>query len=144
MNYLANDEIPNGEILYRYCCPNAFPEGQFEIPVAIFRDNNKELSCDWHFFRPDPSTSYHVTEGKTRIIIISVCDAIRNPVNPSRSTQKIPEWHQEIIYNPVSAEDDLVHGSNIAHSLIIGLKKLPICEALALNSSWKDISPKNG
>lgn len=138
MNYLPNDEIPNGEVLFRYCNPSAFPDGQVEIPIALFMDSRRELSCDWKLFRPDPSTSFHIAEGKTRIIVINVCDAIRNPVNPQRSTQKIPEWHQTIIYSPIKAEDNDIHGENLAHSLIIGLKKAAICESFAANSSWFD------
>lgn len=29
-------EIPDDEILYRYCNPNAFPEEQVDIPTSIF------------------------------------------------------------------------------------------------------------
>ena len=116
MNYQPNDEIPNGEVLFRYCNPAAFPDGQLEIPISIFMD--RSLSCDWKLFRQDPSTSFHIAEGKTRIIQINVCEAIRNPVNPKRSTQIIREWHQSIIYSPIN--------------MYLGLIKLPIKVLLAL------------
>ncbi|UTC57497.1 hypothetical protein ABK01_03960 [Treponema sp. OMZ 305] len=137
MNYQPNDEIPNGEVLFRYCNPAAFPDGQLEIPISIFMD--RSLSCDWKLFRQDPSTSFHIAEGKTRIIQINVCEAIRNPVNPKRSTQIIREWHQSIKYSPITSSDHDIHGENIAHSLIIGLKKAPVCEAFVANSSWFDV-----
>ena len=32
--------IPDGEVLYRYVRPEAFPPGQEEIPDSIFFDKN--------------------------------------------------------------------------------------------------------
>ena len=77
------DEIPNGEFLFRYCHPNAFPIDQTEVPFGIF--NDEELSCDWEKIRKAPSTSYHIDEGLSVIIKITVCDEIKNIRNPKRS-----------------------------------------------------------
>jgi hypothetical protein len=108
------------------------PEGQAEIPASIF--NDRELSCDWERYRKDPFTSYHIKEGKICVIQITVCDAIRNPKNPKRVGQAVPDWRQDIIHSPITAEDDTVHGANEAHSLIRGLKKLPVLEAIRDNA----------
>lgn len=72
----CGDEIPNGEFLFRYCHPKAFPIGQTEIPSGIF--NDEELSCDWEKIRKDPLTSYHIKEGLSVVIKIKVCDEIKN------------------------------------------------------------------
>ena len=133
MENSSDNHIPDGEILFRYCNPKAFPEGQDKIPAGIFSD--RELSCDWKKFRQDPMTSFHINEGKTCVICINVCDSIKNPINPKRTGQKVPEWKQEIIHSPVTAFEDKKHGANQAHSLIKGLKKLPVCLAIAENSS---------
>jgi hypothetical protein len=126
-------EIQDGEILYRYANPNIFPEGQTDIPLSIFGEI--ELSCDWAMYQKEPFSSFHIGEGKTRIIKITVCDDIRWPKNPKRRGQVVPEWHQDIIHAPVSAEEDAVHGENYAHSLIKGRKKAAVCEAIRDNSA---------
>jgi hypothetical protein len=105
------------------------PKGQTEIPTSIFYD--REMSCDWERYQKEPFTSYHVVEeGQTLVIQITVCDAIRNPTNPKRVGQVVPDWHQDIIHSPVAGIDDTVHGANQAHSLIRGLKRLPVREAI--------------
>ena len=127
-------EIPNGEVLYRWCRREAFPEDQVDIPVSFFSDI--ELSCDWAKFRPDPTTSRHVNEGKTRVIEITVCDEIRNPRNPKNNGELLPDWKQQIVYDPI---EDPCHGRNDAHSLIKGRKKKAVTSAIAANSTWWDI-----
>jgi len=124
----AETEIPDNEILYRYCNPGIFPKGQTKIPASIF--NDPELSCDWERYQKDPFTSIQIAEGKTCVIKITVCDAIRNPTNPRNSGQVEPKWRQEIIHSPVAAEDDPVHGANQAHSMIRGRKKAAVQEAI--------------
>jgi hypothetical protein len=100
------------------------------------------LSCDWEKYQKKPCTSFHVKEGKTCIIKITVCDDIRNPKNPKRKGQPVPDWHQDIIHTPVSAGEDPIHGENEAHSLIKGRKKAAVCEAIRDNSiilgSWRN------
>jgi hypothetical protein len=54
--------------------PGVFPEGQAEIPLNVFID--AELSCDWERYQQDPFSSFHVLEGKTCVIKITVCDDI--------------------------------------------------------------------
>jgi len=129
---IQDRQIPDGEFLYRYCNPKIFPEGQIDIPTSIFYD--REMSCDWEHYRKDPFTSYHIKEGNTCVIQITVCDAIRNPKNPKRIGQTVPAWRQDIIHSPVSEEDDPVHGANQAHSLIRGLKKMAVREAIRDNA----------
>ncbi len=119
--------IPDGEILYRYAKPKAFPEGQTEIPVSIFNDPN--LSCDWARYRPDPSSSFHTQIGNTVIVEITVCEEIKNPENPQRSGQIVPDWKQEVIHDPLTKEHD-PHGANEAHSLIKGKKKSAVVDAI--------------
>jgi hypothetical protein len=137
MELSQGSEIPNGETLFRYCFPGAFPVGQKEIPISIFQD--RELSCDWEKFRNDAKTSFHIGEGRNRVISVSVCDEIRNPTNPKRCGVRVPDWKQEIIYSPIFESQDPVHGGNLAHSLINGLKKAAICNAIAQYSSWQDL-----
>lgn len=136
MSLSPSNEIPDGEHLFRYCKPSAFPEGQTEIPVSIFMD--REMSCDWRRHRPDPNTSFHIEEGRSVVIVITVCDQIKNPRNPKSKGRLEPEWKQEVVHDPVSAEDDPNHGENFAHSLIKGLKKGPIVTAIKENSDWFD------
>lgn len=131
------NEIPDGEILFRYCYPSAFPLGQAEIPISVFQV--LELSCDWKKYRSDPATSYHIEEGKTRIISITVCDEIRNPRNPKGKGLVVPDWRQEIIHNPICWLCDPCHGANKAHSLVKGRKKIAVCEVLVKNSIWFDL-----
>lgn len=126
--------IPDGEVLYRWCRSDAFPKDQVEIPASLFCDS--ELSCDWAKFRPDPSTSFHVGEGKKRVIEILVCDEIKNPRNPKQKGQIEPAWLQEVIYDPI---EDSVHGPNDAHSLIKGRKKMAVQNAIVANSTWWDV-----
>ena len=95
-----------------------------------------ELSCDWARFCPDPTKSRHVVEGKTRVIEISVCDEIKNPRNPKREGELVPDWQQQVIYDPIEDPD---HGPNDAHSLIKGRKKMAVSNAIASNSIWWDI-----
>ena len=136
----AQIEIPDGEILYRYCNPKMLPEGQNELPISIFDD--REMSCDWERYQKDPYSSCHIQEGKICIIQITVCDAIRNPTNPKRVGQIVSDWHQDIIHSPVTAEDDPVHGANQAHSLIRGLKRMPVKEAIRDNAQIYSIASK--
>ncbi|MDR1149762.1 MAG: hypothetical protein LBK66_14145 [Spirochaetaceae bacterium] len=117
------------------------PEGQTEIPASIFDD--REMSCDWERYQKNPFASYHIEEGKICVIQIIVCDAIRNPTNPKRVGQVVPDWRQDIIHSPVAEVDDTVHGANQAHSLIRGLKKLPVREAIRDNALIYGIAPIN-
>lgn len=126
--------IPNGEVLYRWCRSDAFPKGQMEIPGSLFSDI--ELSCDWARFRLDPSTSFHVEEGRSRVIAITVCDEIKRPRNPKRVGEIVSAWKQQVIYDPI---EDPVHGPNDAHSLIKGRKKMAVRNAIVANSKWCDI-----
>lgn len=124
--------IPDGEKLLRYANPKAFPEGQLEIPIGVF--NDPELSCDWYKYVVDPQKSFHITEGKTVIIEITVCDEIRNPRNPRRSGEIVEDWKQEIIHKPITEKEDPIHGANYAHSLIKGKKKAAVTSAIQKNS----------
>ena len=130
------DEIPDGEFLFRYIDPEVIPKGQREVPEGIFNTQDRDLSCDWKRIQKSPETSFHVGHGKTRLVIIKVCDAIRNPRNPKQARHAQPAWRQQIIYDPI--EDDPDFGPNPAHSLIRGLKKSPIRVALAAHSTWRD------
>lgn len=127
------DEISDGEILFRFAKPEAFPPGQTGIPEGIF--NDESLSCDWKKLRHDPSTSFHINEGRSKVVQIQVCDEIRNPTNPKRVGVAVPDWKQEIIHDPISAEEDPAHGENPAHALIQGRKKKPVVAAIVRNAS---------
>lgn len=127
-------EIQDGEILYRYARPDAFPEGQTELPVAIFNDPN--LSCDWERLQAAPQTSPHVASGRNMIVSISVCDAIRNPTNPKRLGDKVLEWKQEILHDPLSAREGDIFTPNESHSLIRGKKKGAVTTAIRDNSNY--------
>lgn len=124
--------IPNGEFLFKYIYPKALPEGQNEVPKGIFQD--KALSCDWECYQKNPENSYHILEGKNVIIRIEVCDDIRNPRNPKREGEMVDAWHQTIKHDPVSEEDDPVHGENYSHALIAGKKKGAVIKALQENA----------
>ncbi len=126
--------IPDGEILFRFANPKAFPDGQNDIPEGIYQD--RALSCDWEKYRPDPKSSYHIAEGKTVIVMIHVCEEIRHPRNPKRAGEIVEAWKQEIIHDPVSAAQDLRHGANDAHSLIRGLKKKAVTSAIRDHSAF--------
>jgi len=128
------DIIPDGEVLYRYINPDALPDDQKSIPPGIFQ--TKELSCDWKRYVKNPLDSFHIDEGKTKIIKIDVCDDIRNPKNPKRDGEVVEAWKQKIIHDPVDASEDETHGSNSAHSLIIGKKKAAVVDALIHNSCY--------
>ena len=130
--HTVDNLIPDGQVLYRYAKPAAFPVGQVGIPPGIF--NDIEMSCDWQRYRSNPEQSFHIAEGRTVIFAISIHDDIRNPKNPKRDGAIVIEWHQEIIHSPVTAEQDEVHGANIAHSLIKGKKKQPVIVALQANT----------
>lgn len=127
------DVIPDGEILYKYIRPEALPEGQEEIPIGIFQIT--ELSCDWEKYRKDPYTSFHIKEGKTSVIEIHVHDEIRNPRNPNRDGKIEEAWKQEIIHDPIMAEQDPRHGANEAHVLVKGKKKAAVTLALSKHSN---------
>lgn len=124
-------EIPDGEILYRYARPDAFPPEQKEIPGFVF--NDPEMSCDWERYQKAPEHSFHIAEGKTRILEITVCDEIRNPRNPSRDGEKVAAWQQKILHDPV---DHPKHGFLESHSLIKGKKKKAVTDAIAENSRF--------
>ena len=128
-------KIDDGEILYRYADPRAFPEGQNELPLSIFNDPN--LSCDWQKLQFSPASSPHVAHGRNMIVSISVCDFIRNPVNPKRSTQQVPDWRQEILHDPIPLRpEDLVFTPNHSHALIRGKKKGAVTTAIRENSTF--------
>lgn len=129
--------IPDGEILYKYVNPLAIPEGQEEIPPTIF--SQKEMSCDWEKYQKEPEKSFHIVEGKTILVSISVCEEIRNPRNPKNKGNIEPAWSQLILHDPVSVEDDPKHGANFSHSLIKGKKKGAVQEAIAQHSTWKKL-----
>lgn len=117
-------EIDNGERLYRYAKPTAFPHGQSEIPAIIF--NDKELSCDWEEYQKNPETSFHIAQGREVIIQITVCEEIKNPTNPKRVGEPVLEWKQEIIHSPSRSND--------SHSLIKGKKKSAVTTIIRDNS----------
>lgn len=70
------------------------------------------------------------------MIEISVCDEIKNPRNPKREGQIVPDWNQQVIYDPI---EDPVQGPNDAHSLIKGRKKMAVRNAIVANSIWWEI-----
>lgn len=123
-------EIPNGEILYRYADPSAFPTGQKEVPAAVFMD--RDLSCDWSHYMEDPSSSPHIAQGRSVIVFITVCDEIKNPGNKQGP---VLAWKQDVIHDPLGPDDEF--GPNDAHSLVRGLKKAAVVSALVKNSYAK-------
>lgn len=135
MNHIkAGDEIPNGELLYRYVLPErlVLPEGQTILPTNFFGDS--DLSCDWQRYCPNPSLAcQYVQLHKTIVIAIEVCDEIRNPTNPNNSGRVEVAWRQEILYDPVN-DTSIPCGINLAHSVIRGKKKLAVKEAIANHS----------
>lgn len=132
-----NTTIPDGEILYRYAKPEAFPPGQLEIPSGIFNDSS--LSCDWAKYQLNPLDSFHIKEGRSVIIQITVNDTIRNPRNPKREGEIVAAWIQEIIHDPLTEDDDK-HGANDAHALIKGRKKQAVLDAIVNSSKLITIS----
>ena len=133
-------EILDGETLYRYARPDIFPEGQTEIPLSIF--NDPELSCDWMKFQKTPELSPQVIHGKSIVIAISVCDAIRNPKNPKQEGQIISEWVQQFLHDPVPPIKDDPFTPNESHSLIKGRKKAAVTTAIRENSTLTRIEVK--
>jgi hypothetical protein len=131
---MKGDIIPDGEFLYRYVNPQSFPDDQTDVPFGIFID--EELSCDWAAIQKEPEYSFHISEGKTTIVEIAVCDAVRNPRNPERIKQDQPAWRQTIIHDPKVKGEDPSHPDvdNPSHSLIKGLKRIHVTKAIAKNS----------
>jgi hypothetical protein len=141
---MKGEIIPDGEFLYRYVKPESFPDDQAEVPHGIFIDPN--LSCDWAKFQKNPERSYHVREGKTWIVRITVCDEMRNPRNPARIRQEQPAWRQNIVHDPIAKGEDPFHPdiANLSHSLVKGPKKNHITDAIARNSIfYKKLDPNS-
>lgn len=144
MATLKGDEIPDGEFLFLYVFPFPVPEGQLNsVPHGVFQNGHGQrdtynLSVDWKARRIDPATSFHIQEGKTWVVEISVCEGVRNPVNWSRPHNAAPEpgWKQRAVYDPQTAEDDPAHGANEAHSLLMGSKKTGPAKEIAKFSTW--------
>jgi hypothetical protein len=130
-------DIADGEVLYRYANPAAFPPGQDEVPLSIF--NDPEMSCDWERLQEKPEESLHVKNGRSVIVCINVCDAIRNPVNPKRTNTLVPEWQQKIVHDPLQADPANPFTPNEAHALIKGRKKAAVLDALRENSILKAV-----
>lgn len=128
-------EIANGEILFRYAKPEAFPAGQKEIPTTIF--NDKDMSCDWNFYQNRPEDSFNIKRGRSVIIEITVCDDIKNPTNPKRVGERVDSWKQEIRYNPVAEIKDDPFTPNEAHSLIKGSKRGAVTSIIRDNSKLR-------
>lgn len=127
--------IGDGEILYRYADPAILPEGQTELPASIF--NDKEMSCDWSQLQLEPEESYHVQIGRKLLVSIAICDGIRNPENPKRSGQKVEEWRQEIVHDPLAAKADDPFTPNPSHALIKGKKKSAVTSVIKANSTHR-------
>ena len=135
------DVIPNGHFLFLFVPPFPLPEGQEGVPHSVFQSGQKDMSnmsVDWQAKRPDPYTSFHIGEGKTKVVEIAVCDGIKTPINTSRPHKPAPEpnWNQRPQYDPLTVEDDPIHGANDAHALVIGSKKLGPAKVLAQFSRW--------
>jgi len=130
-------DIVDGEVLYRYANPAAFPAGQEEVPLSIF--NDPEMSCDWQRLQTQPEESLHVKSGRNAIISINICDAIRNPVNPKRTNSVVPDWQQKIIHDPLLADPTNPFTPNQAHALVKGRKKAAVLDALRTNSTLRII-----
>lgn len=143
MDLNKGDTIPDGEYLYKYVKPDAFPSDQVDVPFTIFQDSNsKSLSCDWAAKQLYPDQSFHIKEGKSTIVRIFVCNEIKFPTNPKRQGQLVPDWQQEIIYDPIAIGEDERHPTieNPSHSLINGPKKTPVAKIIADNSEiWMRI-----
>lgn len=126
--------IDDGEILYRYADPVAFPTGQAELPISIF--NDLDLSCDWEKLQAAPASSPHVANGRSMVVSIKVCDAIRNPTNPKRLGTKVPDWKQEVFHAPVLEKVGDPFTPNESHALIRGKKKGAVTSAIRDNSTF--------
>ena len=126
--------IEDGEVLYRYADPRVFPVGQTELPTSIF--NDPDLSCDWQKLQSAPASSPHVVGGRNMIVSIAVCDGIRNPVNPRRTAQLVPDWKQEILHDPLPAKPGDGFTPNFSHALIRGKKKGAVTTSIRDNSTY--------
>jgi hypothetical protein len=133
-HFKAGDEIPDGELLFRYILPEKIilPEGQTTLPTNFFEDG--DLSCDWQRHCPNPSLACQYVElHKTFVIAIEVCNEIKNPANPKNSGKVEEAWRQKVLYDPVN-DTTIPCGINLAHAVIRGKKKLPVKEAIANHS----------
>lgn len=126
--------ILDGEVLYRYADPSVFPEGQTELPTSIF--NDPDLSCDWQKLQLKPELSPHVANGRNMIVSIAICDGIRNPVNPKRSAQLVPDWKQDIVHDPLLAVQGNIFTPNPSHALIRGKKKGAVTTVIRDNANY--------
>jgi hypothetical protein len=126
--------IVDGEVLYRYADPRVFPVGQTELPISIFNDAN--LSCDWQRVQFAPASSPHVANGRNMIVSIAICDGIRNPANPKRTTQVVADWKQDILHDPLPATPGDMFTPNPSHALIRGKKKGAVTTAIRDNSTY--------
>ncbi|HGY9592116.1 MULTISPECIES: hypothetical protein [Vibrionaceae] len=129
--------IADGETLFRYADPKILPEGQEELPLSIF--NDKEMSCDWDKYQASPEKSPHVTSGRSLLISIKVCDDIRYPKNPRRVGEAVPAWEQEVIHDPLTAQEGNIFTPNESHSLIKGKKKGAVTTAIRNNSTYRKL-----
>ncbi|MEX5533236.1 hypothetical protein [Pseudomonas syringae] len=130
--------ILDGEVLYRYADPKVFPIGQTELPISIFNDIN--MSCDWQKIQPNPELSPHVTNGRNMIVSISICDGIRNPTNPKRTAQIVPDWKQDILHDPLPAQPGNAFTPNPSHALIRGKKKGAVTTVIRDNSTFEIVN----
>jgi hypothetical protein len=131
--------IQDGEILYRYANPSVFPAGQKELPTCIF--NDPEMSCDWQKLQGMPAASPHVSNGRNMIVSIAICDGIRNPVNPKRTTQVIADWRQDIVHDPLPLKPNDAFTPNPSHALIKGKKKGAVTTAIRDHSTYVIVPP---
>ncbi len=125
-------EIANGELLFRYAKPEAFPAGQEEIPISIFNDS--ELSCDWNLYQKNPEKSFNIEHGRSIIVEITVCDHIKNPTNPKRVGELVPAWQQVIKHDPVPDISGDPFTPNESHTLIKGRKRAAVTSIIRDNS----------
>lgn len=125
-------DIANGELLFRYAKPEAFPEGQIEIPTTIFNDN--EMSCDWHHYQKAPESSFNIQHGRSVVVEITVCDEIKNPTNPKRAGQLVAEWRQTVRHDPVPHILNDPFTPNESHALIEGKKRGAVTSIIRDNS----------
>jgi hypothetical protein len=128
-------DIADGEVLYRYADPSVFPAGQTELPVSIFTD--EEMSCDWARIQSAPEFSPHVKNGRRMIVSINICDAIRNPTNPKRVGQVVPDWKQDVVHDPLAEKPGDPFTPNESHALIKGRKKGGVTTAIRANSTYR-------
>jgi hypothetical protein len=70
------------------------------------------------------------------IVSIAVCDSIRNPTNPKRSTQLVPDWKQDILHDPLPAQQGDAFTPNPSHALIRGKKKGAVTTVIRDNSTY--------